>query len=87
VPEPLDDRDGVETLRFVEGAGGGEGWYHQHTDQGLASAARLLRRIHDAGRGWTPPVDGAVEQEAAEIAWVREHRDLIVRARSEEGEA
>ena len=29
----------------------------QHTDQGLASAARLLRRIHDAGSGWTPPAD------------------------------
>ena len=50
-------RTGVETLRFVEGADGGEGWYHQHTDQGLASAARLLRRIHDAGSGWTPPAD------------------------------
>ncbi len=57
VPEPLDDRDGVETLRFIHGAGGGEGWYHQHTDEGLSSAARLLREIHDAGRGWTPPVD------------------------------
>jgi Ser/Thr protein kinase RdoA (MazF antagonist) len=57
VPEPLDDRDGVETLRFIEGADGAEGWFHQHTDTGLASAARLLRRIHDAGRGWTPPVD------------------------------
>ena len=57
VPEPLGIADGVETLRFVEGADGGEGWYHQHTDQGLASAARLLRHIHDAGSGWTPPAD------------------------------
>jgi aminoglycoside phosphotransferase (APT) family kinase protein len=57
VPEPLDVRDGVETLRFIEGADGGEGWYHQHTGQGLTSAARLLRRIHDASRGWTPPAD------------------------------
>ncbi len=56
VPEPLDVRDGVETLRFIAGADGGDGWYHQHTDHGLASAARLLRRIHDAGRGWRPPV-------------------------------
>jgi aminoglycoside phosphotransferase (APT) family kinase protein len=57
VPEPLDDRDGVETLRFIPGASGGEAWYHQHTDAGLASAARLLRTIHDAGQGWVPPSD------------------------------
>jgi aminoglycoside phosphotransferase (APT) family kinase protein len=57
VPEPLTARDGVETLRFIEGADGGEGWYHQHTDQGLASAARFLRRLHDASRDWTPPAD------------------------------
>ena len=48
-------RDGVETLRYIEGASGGEGWYHQHTEQGLVSAARLLRIIHDAGRDWVPP--------------------------------
>ena len=57
VPEPLGVEDGVERLGFIEGADGGEGWYHQHTDQGLASAARLLRTIHDAGVGWTPPED------------------------------
>lgn len=57
VPEPLGVNDGVETLRFIAGADGGEGWYHQHTDQGLASAARLLRRIHDASRDWAPPAD------------------------------
>ncbi len=57
VPEPLGVADGTETLRFIEGADGGDGWWHQHTDQGLASAARLLRRIHDAGAGWTPPED------------------------------
>ncbi|WP_242498233.1 phosphotransferase enzyme family protein [Nocardioides glacieisoli] len=57
VPEPLGVADGTETLRFIEGADGGDGWWHQHTDQGLASAARLLRRIHDAGAGWSPPED------------------------------
>lgn len=59
VPEPLGVRDGVETLRYIEGDGGGQGWYHQHTDQGLASAAGLLRTIHDAARDWAPPA-GAV---------------------------
>lgn len=57
VPEPLGIGDGVETLAYIEGASGGEGWYHQHTDQGLASAARLLRVIHDAGQDWAPPAD------------------------------
>ena len=57
VPEPLGVEDGIERLAFVEGADGGEGWSHQHTDQGLASAARLLRRIHDRGAGWVPPDD------------------------------
>lgn len=57
VPEPLGFEDGVERLTFIAGEDGGQGWYHQHTDQGLASAARLLRRIHDAGAGWTPPDD------------------------------
>ena len=57
VPEPLGSHGGEEKLGFIAGADGGDGWYHQHTDQGLASAARLLRQIHDAGRDWTPPAD------------------------------
>lgn len=57
IPEPLGVSEGVDAVRFIEGADGGDGWYHQHTDQGLASAARLLRRIHDASRDWTPPAD------------------------------
>lgn len=57
VPEPVGVHDGVETLTFVAGESGGDGWFHQHTDEGLASAARLLRRIHDAGADWVPPAD------------------------------
>lgn len=52
-------REGAETLRYLEGASGGEAWHHQHTEQGLICAARLLRTIHDAGRDWSPP-SGAV---------------------------
>jgi len=59
VPEPLGLDGGVETLRLLHGADGGDGWFHQHTDRGLSSAARLLRAIHDAGADWTPP-SGAV---------------------------
>ncbi|MBA3783378.1 MAG: phosphotransferase [Nocardioides sp.] len=59
IPEPLGAEAGLETLRFIEGADGGDGWFHQHTDQGVASAARLLRSIHDAGANWIPPADAA----------------------------
>lgn len=57
VPDPIDVVDGVERLTYLEGDSGGDGWYHQHGDDGLASAARLLRTIHDAGQDWTPPAD------------------------------
>jgi hypothetical protein len=61
VPEPLGVIGGIEELRFMPGESGGDGWYHQHTDQGLESAARLLRAVHDAGADWKPdaPVWGA----------------------------
>jgi Ser/Thr protein kinase RdoA (MazF antagonist) len=57
VPLPLASHGGRESLSFLDGESGGDGWYHQHTDEGLASAARFLRRIHDAGADWTPPDD------------------------------
>lgn len=57
VPEPLGIEGDVETLGFLEGEDGGQGWYHQHDDRGLTSAARLLRTIHDAGADWVPPAD------------------------------
>jgi hypothetical protein len=54
VPEPLGVEGGRERLAFVAGESGGRGWYHQHTDDGLVSAAGYLRRLHDATAGWTP---------------------------------
>lgn len=57
VPEPIAFDDETETLRFIEGESGGDGWKHQHDEQGLRSAARLLRRIHDASADWVPPDD------------------------------
>jgi Phosphotransferase enzyme family len=59
VPEPLGIEDGIEKLRYIEGDSGGQGWYHQHNDRGLSSAARLLRLIHDAGSDWSPPAGAA----------------------------
>ncbi len=69
VPEPVALDDSFETLRYIAGASGGEAWYHQHTDEGLSSAARLLRRIHDAAQSWEPPAGaiwGAPEIAAAD---------------------
>ncbi|GAA1131431.1 hypothetical protein GCM10009630_31630 [Kribbella jejuensis] len=60
VPEPLGFGDGVEMLRFIPGDSGGDAWRHQHTDEGLASAARLLRRIHDESQAWNSPADDLV---------------------------
>jgi hypothetical protein len=57
IPEPLGVERGRETLGFVGGESGGDGWFHQHTDEGLVSAARFLRRVHDASVGWAPPDD------------------------------
>ncbi len=57
VPEPVGIDGATETLSFIEGESGGDGWYHQHSEAGLQSAARLLRRIHDASSGWIPPRD------------------------------
>lgn len=57
VPEPVSLVGETETLRFIEGESGGDGWRNQHDEQGLRSAARLLRRIHDASADWVPPHD------------------------------
>lgn len=68
VPEPLGiERDtgggaggaggDTETLRYLPGASGRDGWFAQHSPDGLASAARLLREVHDASVGWVPPED------------------------------
>lgn len=55
VPEPVGIHHGIEGLRYLPGDAGGDAWVHQTGEEGLRSAARLLREIHDATRGWTPP--------------------------------
>lgn len=57
VPEPLGIDADTETLGYLPGASGRDGWFAQHSLDGLRSAARLLRRLHDASIGWSPPVD------------------------------
>ncbi|WP_420114890.1 phosphotransferase [Pseudactinotalea sp.] len=48
---------GLEVVRLVEGLAGPDAWPLQATDEGLRSAATLLRQIHDAGRTFENPPD------------------------------
>jgi Ser/Thr protein kinase RdoA (MazF antagonist) len=57
VPEPLALDVDTETLGYLPGASGRDGWFAQHPVEGVRSAARLLRTIHDASHGWSPPAD------------------------------
>ena len=66
VPEPVSSDGETETLRFIEGESGGDGWKHQHDEHGLRSAARLLRRVHDASVDWVPPGDAVFAAPATE---------------------
>jgi hypothetical protein len=61
VPEPLSLNGGTETLRYIDGDSGGDGWQHQHDERGLRSAARLLRNIHDASVDWQPAADAVFD--------------------------
>ena len=61
VPEPLSLNDKTEVLGYIDGESGGDGWKNQHHEQGLRSAARLLRRIHDASADWVPPQDAVFD--------------------------
>lgn len=75
VPEPVSLDGGTETLRFIDGDSGGDAWKHQHDEQGLRSAARLLRRVHDASADWVPPDDAVFAAPAAEDGDVFVHGD------------
>jgi hypothetical protein len=52
VPEPVGIEGGVEAVRLIPGDSGAEAWQHQVDEEGVRSAARLLRDIHDASRGF-----------------------------------
>jgi hypothetical protein len=57
-PEPVDFAVGRETLRWIPGASGAEGWAKVVPEDGLRAFARFLRRYHDATEGFTLP-DGS----------------------------
>jgi len=49
------DEEGREVLGYLEGESGPQGWAGVVPDDGLAAFARLLREVHDATTGFTPP--------------------------------
>ena len=55
VPEPVGVRDDVEAVTFIEGDCGIDGLPHQYDEAGVRSAARLLRRVHEATESFVPP--------------------------------
>jgi len=55
VPEPVGVRHDVEAVTFIPGDSGGDAFRYHETEGGLESAARLLRRVHDAAAGFEPP--------------------------------
>lgn len=57
VPAPLVLSGEHEEVSLLPGEAGAACWPHQATESGLRSAARLLRRVHDATVGWEPPAD------------------------------
>jgi Phosphotransferase enzyme family len=58
VPEPVGIEGDVEAVRLIPGDAGVDAWQHQHDEEGVRSAAALLRQIHDASRGFVPPDGG-----------------------------
>jgi len=57
VPEPLELTGTYEVVRLVPGDAGEQAWAHQATLDGVRSAGRLLRLVHDATLSWCPPAD------------------------------
>ena len=58
VPEPVGIQGDVEAVRFIPGDSGADAWQHQLDAEGVRSAARLLREVHEASRGF-PQADRA----------------------------
>ncbi|MCK9905075.1 phosphotransferase [Frankia sp. Cpl3] len=57
VPNPVGLDDRTERVQIVPGDAGQRAWPHQVHVDGVRSAGRLLRRVHDVAAAWTPPPD------------------------------
>ena len=75
VPVPLALGAHEEVLSFLPGAAGADCWPHQVPAEGLVSAARLLRLVHDASAGWAWPAGTVWAQPGREPAEVLCHGD------------
>lgn len=75
VPVPISLEHRFEEVSYLPGASGADCWPHQATEDGLRSAARLLRRLHDATVGWVPPDDAVFGLPPAEPRDVVCHGD------------
>ena len=69
VPEPLGFDDRFEYVGFVRGDAGDDAWPYQTSAAAVASAGRLLRRVHDATLSWRAPSDAvwAVPPEGGQV--------------------
>src|SRR4051812_36781566 len=54
-PAPLGIREGRETLSYIPGTSGADGWAKVVPEDGLRAMARLLREYHDATKGFVVP--------------------------------
>ena len=54
-PAPLGMDARIERTSWIDGASGPAGWGHAAGESGLIGMARLLRRLHEAGRGFVLP--------------------------------
>ncbi|WP_380175439.1 phosphotransferase [Kineococcus sp. DHX-1] len=75
VPRPVAVDGSVEVVSFLPGAAGADCWPAQATDVGLASFARLLRRVHDASRDHVPGPEAEWATPTVEPAEVVCHGD------------
>jgi len=75
VPAPMGVRGDLEEVSFLPGDAGAACWPHQVGEAGVVSAARLLRSIHEAGRGWRGPPGSAWARPASPEAEVICHGD------------
>jgi aminoglycoside phosphotransferase (APT) family kinase protein len=55
VPIPFGVTDGRESLTFIQGQSGSDGWAMVVPEEGLCSLARFLREYHEATKGFVLP--------------------------------